>query len=85
MLYLIFQESMAEKKSKGKYVLHTTSGTGGPKPCAFFALPEGCKNGSSCPFLHGDAPSTAQQQHPSAVQTCDLLSYPPTARYCVST
>ena len=80
MLYLIFRESMAEKKNKGKYVLHTTSGTGGPKPCAFFALPEGCKNGSSCPFLHGDAPPTAPSSSSSSSSshaTTSVAAFPP--------
>ncbi|KAJ6261305.1 hypothetical protein Dda_3974 [Drechslerella dactyloides] len=30
------------------------------KPCKFYATKAGCKNGDSCPFLHGDDRSAAQ-------------------------
>ena len=41
-----------------KYTLHSASGSdGGPKPCAFFASPDGCRNGDKCKFYHGNVPS----------------------------
>ena len=47
--------NMTEKKGK-KYVLFKGE-HGSSKPCAFFNLPGGCKNGSTCPFMHGSTPS----------------------------
>lgn len=46
---------MSTSKSK-KYKLHSASSDGGPRPCAFFGTPEGCRKGDSCPFLHSTAP-----------------------------
>ena len=40
------------ESKKKKYVLFKGE-NGSKKPCAFFALPDGCKNGSSCSFSHG--------------------------------
>ena len=48
-----------EKKTKTKYILFKgSSGPSNEKPCAFYLLPEGCKNGDKCPFMHGES-STA--------------------------
>lgn len=47
---------MADKK-KVKYVLF--KGDAGTKPCAFFALPEGCRNGANCVFLHQSTSSAS--------------------------
>lgn len=38
--------------SAKKYKLFKASGDGKAAPCAFFASPEGCKNGRKCKFLH---------------------------------
>lgn len=41
------------KAQKRKYVLFKKEGSdSGPKQCAFFASQDGCRNGSSCLFLH---------------------------------
>ena len=41
-----------------KYTLYSATGSdGGPKPCAFFASPDGCRNGDKCKFFHGNVPS----------------------------
>lgn len=44
-----------DKKEKRKYLLFTKDDDrpASQKPCAFFATPEGCRNGKSCVFLHG--------------------------------
>lgn len=41
---------------KTKYTLFSADGAK-PAPCAFFASPEGCRNGGKCKFLHGEASS----------------------------
>lgn len=41
-----------------KYTLYSASGNDdGPRPCAFFASPAGCRNGDKCKFSHGNVPS----------------------------
>jgi len=41
-----------------KYTLYSATGSDdGPKPCAFFASPAGCRNGDKCKFSHGNVPS----------------------------
>mmetsp|Transcript_2336 Transcript_2336/g.6797 ORF Transcript_2336/g.6797 Transcript_2336/m.6797 type:complete len:635 (-) Transcript_2336:100-2004(-) len=40
-----------------KYTLYSASGDDGPRPCAFFASPAGCRNGDKCKFHHGKVPS----------------------------
>ncbi len=52
-----------EKKEKRKYLLFTRDDDrpSSQKPCAFFATPEGCRNGKSCVFLHGSAPSAPKE------------------------
>jgi hypothetical protein len=47
---------MADKK-KAKYILF--KGDAGTKPCAFFSLPEGCRNGANCVFLHQSTSSAS--------------------------
>jgi hypothetical protein len=45
------------KQNKRKYVLYSAD-DGRPdslKQCAFFSSPAGCKNGSTCKFMHGEA------------------------------
>ena len=45
-------ESKANKKAK--YILFKgDKGDNSSKPCAFYSLSEGCKNGNNCMFLHG--------------------------------
>mmetsp|Transcript_16280 Transcript_16280/g.35412 ORF Transcript_16280/g.35412 Transcript_16280/m.35412 type:complete len:642 (+) Transcript_16280:256-2181(+) len=40
-----------------KYTLYSATGNDdGPKPCAFFASPAGCRNGDKCKFYHGENP-----------------------------
>lgn len=57
---------MAENK-KSKYVLFKGDGPGA-KPCAFFALPEGCKNGDRCIFMHGSSGNSETETKTSKVQ-----------------
>ena len=45
------EDGMDSKKKK--YVLFKGE-PGAVKPCAFFLLPEGCKNGFNCKFAHGN-------------------------------
>ena len=50
-------ESKANKKAK--YILFKgEKGDNSSKPCAFYSLPEGCKNGNNCMFLHGTTNKT---------------------------
>ena len=48
---------MATVSKKRKYVLFNKEDgrTDAQKPCAFFITPQGCRNGSKCPFIHGDS------------------------------
>lgn len=45
------------KKYKLKKVEAGSDEEGGTPVCAFFALPQGCRNGSACPFLHDGQPT----------------------------
>jgi hypothetical protein len=53
---------------KQKYVLFKSDGGDDhlPKPCAFFGSAEGCRKGSTCPFVHGGSAA------PSAVQSAPV-------------
>jgi len=44
---------------------------GDEKPvCAFFSLPQGCRNGAKCPFVHGEAgAAAASEERPRATPT----------------
>ena len=42
---------MGTKDKKTKYILFKDDGSGGPKPCAFFAQGN-CKSGDACKFTH---------------------------------
>jgi len=42
---------MGSKDKKTKYILFKDDGSGGPKPCAFFAQGN-CKSGEACKFAH---------------------------------
>jgi hypothetical protein len=42
---------MGTKDKKTKYILFKDDGSGGPKPCAFFAQGN-CKSGDACKFSH---------------------------------
>ena len=61
---------MAEKK-KGKYILF--KGDAGTKPCAFFALPEGCRNGANCQFLHDRVASITGSEHKNDEKSEDYI------------
>lgn len=54
--------------AKGKkYTLKAQSGDG-PKVCAFFSLPQGCRNAAKCPFIHDPnaaAPGEQPVAHPA--------------------
>ena len=41
-----------EKMGKAKYLLAAKTNDGSQRPCAFFNLPQGCRRGDECPFLH---------------------------------
>jgi hypothetical protein len=66
---------MADKDKKRKYLLF--SGDDGrpssEKPCAFFASPEGCKNGDGCKFSHALVKEVAAQP-PIAVSAAPAKS-----------
>ncbi|CAM9993443.1 unnamed protein product [Heterosigma akashiwo] len=48
--------------AKKKYTLFKSDGAEGPKPCAFYSTPAGCRNGAKCSFQHGYAPTKAGEK-----------------------
>lgn len=67
---------MTDKDKKRKYLLFKKD-DGRPdhlKPCAFFASPEGCRNGSNCKFMHGSAPGIGGQTNESHQDVSDANS-----------
>lgn len=52
--------------AKGKkYTLKAQSGDG-PKICAFFSLPQGCRNAAKCPFIHDPNAAAPGEHQPAA-------------------
>lgn len=56
---------MVVRDEGGKYKL-LKSADGQRGVCAFFNLPQGCRNGAKCPFLH-EAPKPAQDEEPAGL------------------